>query len=247
MKNIINIILCILFTFQVVGQVPDLQIKDTLGNFINLPDYLENNKNYALIIWSAQDPPSTAALDDYHNYHNDWVSNYNMEFIIVSIDEENMHDGVIDFVNQQGWQYSLFFAPFTAIMQAFGISAIPYIYLIDANHDIVFEAEGWLQGDLLDQEISELFTVGLKDHSNLKGLQVYSSNKNLIIEMETVQPFLTISLFTVDGNLFFQKSYDNNMSDRLHVETGSIPIGTLVIAKIENNRGDFITKKVMIK
>jgi thioredoxin-related protein len=247
MKKIINFIFLISLTFQLFGQIPNLQIKDTIGNFFNLPDYLENDKNYALIIWSAQIPPSISALEDYHNYYNDWVSNYNIEFLIVSIDEENIHDAVIDYVNQQGWQYTLFFSSSEDVMQAFGINAIPYIFLINMSHEIVYEVAGYLQGNLLDQEISQLFPNGLNELNTLKNLNVFSIDKNIIIETEIVMQFLKMSVFTIDGKKILHNTYDNEMLNRIQLETSSLSIGTIVIVKIENSYGDFITRKIIIK
>ncbi len=247
MKKLIQLTLCLTLTFQLFGQIPDLQIKDTSGTFFNLPDYLESDQNYALIFWSAQDAPSTGALEDYHNYYSDWLNDFNIEFLIISIDEENIHDDVIDFVDQEGWDYTLLFSSAADVTQAFGINQIPYIYLLDMNHAIVFEVAGWMQGDLLGQEIAQLFTVGINEHNTLKDIQVYGVNNNLIVNMETVQPELKISIYTIGGKMLFHSSYHNHSSNRLSIDIGNLSIGSIVFVKIETSEGEFITKKVMVK
>ncbi len=244
MKNAINILLCVLLSLQLFGQIPSLQIQDPMGNFFNLPDYLENDKNYGLIIWSAQDPPSTAALDD---YYADWVSTYNLEFLIISIDEQLSQEAVNDYVNQQGWDYTLFFSPIDDVTQAFGINQIPYIYLINTSHQIIFETAGWMQGNLLDEEISQLITVGLDEHSALDHLRVYSLDNSVIIDMEPVSSSLRVSIFTLDGKAFFQNSYSNPTSNRLQVDTSTLPLGTIVVVKVEDSNGAFTARKIMIQ
>jgi len=247
MKIILNLACCLLLSFQLVAQIPDLQIQDTLGNFFSLPNYLEDDKNYALMFWSAQDPPSTAALEDYNNYYTNWLNDYDFEFLIVSIDDESLHDGVIDLVNQEGWQYSLFFSPATEVTQTFGINQIPYIYLINKNQEIIFEVAGWLEGNLLDQEISQNFTVGLHAHHPLKEMQIFSTNNNIILEMENVYPFLSISIITIDGKLLLQNTYDGPISNFLSIDARPFSAGTIVIASIASEDGNFISKKLLIQ
>ena len=247
MRNIITFIFCIASTFQLFSQIPDLQIQDTLGSSYNLPDYLENDRNYALIFWSAQDAPSTAALNDYHNHFNDWMSNNNLEFVIVSIDEENIHDGVIDYVNQQGWRYHLFFSPAAEVAQAFGVNQIPYIYLINMDHEIVFEVAGWMQGDLLGQEIAQLFPVGLKEYKAFDNWKVYAIDNNIIVDADKFPPSLRISVFTMDGKLQLQYYYKNQISNQIKIGASSLPIGTMAIVKIEANNSHIATRKIMVK
>ena len=246
MKKIITFFVCISLAPYLFCQIPDLQIEDPSGNFINLPDYLEDDRIYGLIIWSVQDPPSTAALEDYHNYYDDWVNAYDIEFLIVSIDEESLHNDVTDYVDQQSWSYTLFFSPSAEVMQAFGINTIPYIYLIDMNQEIAFETAGWLQGDLLDQEIEQLFTVGLEENHGLSNLQVYAAENQVVIETTTIQAFLAVSIYAIDGKLLYQHAYTNQASNQISVNTNHIPKGTIVIVRIETGDGRLMCRKIKV-
>jgi len=247
MKALITLLFCFSFNLQTFSQIPDLQVQDVMENFFNLPDYLEDDKNYGLIIWSVEDPPSLAALDDYDNYYTDWVNDYNIEFLTISIDEEVSQEDVINYVNQQDWEYTLLFSTFPEVMEAFGIIEIPYIYLINMSQEIVFEIAGWLQGDLLEEEISELFTLGMEEQSALGSLNVYAIEENIIVDMEKIPSYLKISLYSVDGGLIIQNTFFKHASNRLTLNTRTISSGSFVIIKIENEKGDYVSRKVMIR
>ena len=247
MKNILGLTFCFILAFQLPGQIPDLQIKDTTGSFFNLPNFLENDRNYAIIFWSAQDAPSTSALGDYHNYYDNWLNDHELEFLTINIDEENLHDGVVDYFNQQGWQYSLFFSPATDVTQAFGINQIPYLYLINKSHEIIYEVAGWLQGDLLNEEISQNFPVSLNEHNPLKEIHVYALNKNIIIESANAHPLLSTSIFTIDGKLILHKNYEYRLSNTRSIDTRSLSTGTIVVVRIVSQDGKSISRKIMIR
>jgi len=246
MKNFAILLLCCSISFHLSGQIPDLQLQDTLGNFINLPDHLENNKSYGLIFWSALDPPSLAALDDYHNHYEEWNSNHNIEFLIVNVDESDMHNNVIDYVNDKGWDYILFFSIWEDVNQAFGINSIPYLYLINMNQEIVFEAAGYLNGELLAQEISQLFPSGLNDHFQFSNITVSSDMNNIIIRFENPQSHLLVSIFSMDGKLLLKKSYENQISEQVSINTTALSNRNFVIVMIENEKGTVITRKLLI-
>ena len=246
MKNFTILLLCSSISFHLSGQIPDLQLQDTLGNFINLPDHLENNKNYGLIFWSALIPPSLAALDDYHNHYEEWNSNHNIEFLIVNVDESDMHNNVIDYVNDKGWDYILFFSIWEDVNQAFGINSIPYLYLINMNQEIVFEAAGYLNGELFAQEISQLFPSGLNDHFQYSNITVSSDMNNIIIRFENPQSHLLVSIFSMDGKLLLKKSYENQISEQVSINTTALSNRNFVIVMIKNDKGTVITRKLLI-
>ena len=113
--------------------------------------------------------------------------------------------------------------------------------------EIIFAVAGWLPGESLDEEISELFTIGSNESKSLKDLKVYSIYNHIIIEMETALPLLDISLFTIDGKMISQHSDNNLISNRIELDTGSLPIGTTVFVKLETRDRKFIVRKISVK
>lgn len=228
------------------SQVPNLQVTDTSGNNHNLPNYLQNNKNYCLFIWSAQDPPSTAALTDYNSYYSSWMANNNLEFLMINIDGPAMQTNIKNYVKQQGWTYTLLFSDTAAVVQAFGINQIPHIYLVTKGGQIVFNVAGWMQGNLLDQEINSQFPVGINDIQTLNLLKTWTSPGSFIIETQNYLKNLKAWLYQLDGKLIREQSYSDVMG-RIEMSTVGILPGTIVIVKVEwGNRTSF-SELVLIK
>ncbi|MEO1258581.1 MAG: hypothetical protein AAFZ15_07280 [Bacteroidota bacterium] len=247
MKKLSNYLFCLLLSFPLIGQIPDLQVQDANGDFFNLPDLMEDDRNYGLIFWSAQDVPSVEALKDYHNYYSDWANDFNIEFLIIHIDPGVSQPDVVDFANQEGWGYTLLFASPADVYIALGVNQIPYIYLANQQQDIVFELAGWMQGFLFEDELAQLFPVGINEQSALKNIGVFSSGNNILVDTETVWPLLTVSTCSVDGKLLFQKTYKNQPINGMQINAAPLPTGTIVFVKIENEEGEFVTKKVIVK
>ena len=246
MKALLTSILVLSLSLQICAQIPDLQIEDTSENTYNLPDYLQGTQNYGIVIWSAQDPPSTAALNDYNDYYTDWVSTYNIEFIIINIDDDLTHQEVIDFANGNEWTYNLVFASSTETLEAFDINQIPYIYLVNMTQDIVYETAGWLQGNLLEDEIAQYFTVGLNELNTLSGISAYSNEEGLFIELNCHFNQLDIEVLTIEGKLLEKNQMFNLEPGVILFDIDKFQTSQVTLVRIMNELGAQYTQKVMV-
>ena len=208
MKHVMVLFLTAFMALGSYAQIPSLPVTDTSGNVSDLTDILQNGTNYGIVIWSAQDPQSIAALDDHNNYYSLWNNTYNVEFLILNIDDAVPHQDIIDYADSHSWTYELYFASSTETLQEFQIDQTPYIYLVNTDQEIVFETAGWPQGSLLNDEIIQLFPVGLEAIETSHKISAFSNEDILFLNFEKGYENISIELFSVNGKRFLERSFD---------------------------------------
>ncbi|NND77558.1 MAG: hypothetical protein HKN39_05195 [Flavobacteriales bacterium] len=245
MKHFLAFFLALFIAIGSFSQVPSLQVEDASGSLFDLPDLFQNDTNYGIVIWSAQDPPSIGAFDDYNTYYNTWNSTYNVEFIIINIDDALPQQDVIDFYENHGWTYELYFASSTETLQAFDINSIPYIYLVNMDQQIVFEVAGWLQGNLLGEEISQMFTVGLGDIGSAN-IDAFSNENILFLNFDQVYSNISIELFSLQGKRTFQRSFASVSPGDKMLQFGNNSNERISTLVIRSGIDVLVTKKVFL-
>lgn len=245
MKNLFCVFALLFLSISAFGQIPNLQIRDTVNTAFNLPDYMQNDRNYGLIIWSAQDPPSVAALEDYHQHYSGWNSNYNIEFLVLSVDDSVQRKNVTSFMKTKGWNYTLIFANSADVLQAFGIQSIPYIYLVDQQQKIKYEVAGAAQGTALGQQISTHFTLGIELEKLRDFVTIATTEDKLVFKFAQSQKFIKISVFDLSGRLIHQQSSEFSNSV-ITMETNALKRGTIAIIRVEDEEKIRMIKKIII-
>ena len=164
----LGIIICCGIIFSLNAQVngvftkktlPDIEVKDINGDKVNVSDFGKNGKITILNFWATWCGPCKLELNNIADVYEEWVEDYNVELVAISIDDSRNTAKVKSFVNAQGWDFQVLLDSNQDIKRAFNFQAPPYTVLTDASGSIIQVHQGYRNGDeyLLEDKIKEIF------------------------------------------------------------------------------------------
>ena len=135
-------------------QLPSIELKDIDGNTVNIQDFGNNGKITIISFWATWCGPCIKELDNMNELYEDWVDDYGLELIAVSVDDARNIPKVKPMVNGRGWPYNVLLDENRDLSRALNVSNPPMTFLIDKEGNIVYKHTGYTEGaeyKLLDQ------------------------------------------------------------------------------------------------
>ncbi|MCP3933167.1 MAG: TlpA family protein disulfide reductase [Bacteroidetes bacterium] len=159
-KQLGLVIVFSLFSFFTFAQksVPSVEVKTLNGKTVNLLDYASNGKITVISFWATWCSPCKKELDAIADIYEDWVEEFDMELVAVTIDTRRALAKVKPMVESKGWEYEILSDVNNASQQAFNFQTIPQTILIDQTGSIIYTHNGYVPGDEyeLEDEIKKL-------------------------------------------------------------------------------------------
>lgn len=139
-------------------ELPNLILKDVYGKRVNVADYGENGKITVLSFWATWCSPCKKELNNIAYMYEDWMDDYDMELIAISIDDERNVSKVQTYVNGQAWDYEVLLDTNEDLKRMLNFQTVPYTVLIDQEGNIVYTHSGYVEGDeyVLEEKIAAL-------------------------------------------------------------------------------------------
>ncbi len=140
----------------------DFTLKDQYGNSHTLSDY--KGKVVFLNFWATWCPPCRKEMPDiedlYHNY------NLNKEDVVIlgvsspksdinTNTREVNKEGVLKFINENGYTFPILFDETGEVFSAYGISSLPTTFMIDKDGNIYGYVPGMLTKDMMKNIIQD--------------------------------------------------------------------------------------------
>lgn len=137
------------FSFSAIGQntLPDVNLKTLEGKTVSIKDYANNGKVTIISFWATWCTPCKKELDAISKVYDRWVTDYNVELVAVTIDDQRALPRVKPLINQKKWKYTILSDVKQDFQQAMSVQSIPHTYVIDAKGKIVYNHSGYLTGD----------------------------------------------------------------------------------------------------
>jgi peroxiredoxin len=135
-------------------QLPSIELKDIDGNTVNIQDFGNNGKITIISFWATWCGPCIKELDNMNELYEDWVDDYGLELIAVSVDDARNIPKVKPMVNGRGWPYNVLLDENRDLSRALNVSNPPMTFLIDKEGNIVYKHTGYTEGaeyKLLDE------------------------------------------------------------------------------------------------
>jgi thiol-disulfide isomerase/thioredoxin len=132
--------------------LPDVAIKTLEGKSIKARDIQTKDKITVISFWATWCAPCKKELDAIKPKYEKWQKDYNLDFIAISIDNAQGLPKVKPTLAQKGWKYTVFSDVNSQLMQSLGIQGVPYTLLLDKNGNIVYEHNGYKEGDEVELE-----------------------------------------------------------------------------------------------
>ena len=138
--------------------VPNINVKTLDGKTVNIQDFANNGKITVLSFWATWCSPCKKELDAIADIDPDWVEEYDMELVAVTIDTQRALAKVPGMVNTKGWEYTVLSDANQELQKALNFQTVPQTFIIDQNGVIVYSHSGYVPGDEyeLEDKIKEL-------------------------------------------------------------------------------------------
>ena len=137
-------------------QLPESLTMETLkGKKVKLKDFVaEKGKVTVISFWATWCKPCKEELDNIANdYYEDWVDEYDIAFLAVSMDDTRTKTKVPGIVETKEWKYDILCNPDNSAYQSIGFNTVPFTLLIDTDGNIVYKHSGYKPGD--EEELAE--------------------------------------------------------------------------------------------
>lgn len=153
---------CLFFAFSLSAQrkLPDAQLKTLDGHTVNIQDYANNGKITLISFWATWCSPCKRELDAIADFYEEWQEKYDMELVAITIDTRRNLAKVPPIVSTKGWEYIILSDENQTLQQALGFQTIPQTYILDKEGNIVYDHNGYVQGD--EYHLEEVFDELMK-------------------------------------------------------------------------------------
>ena len=132
--------------------LPAVTLKNTEGENVDVSTYATNGKITIISFWATWCKPCIKELRNINDVLDDWVEEYNVELVAVSVDDSRNSARVKPFADGQGWDFDILLDPNGELQRDMNVTNPPVTFLIDQNGKIVYTHTGYLEGDELDLE-----------------------------------------------------------------------------------------------
>ncbi len=154
-------LLIVFLAFSVTGNaqtLPDVTVKTLNGEGVRILDFAENGKPTIISFWATWCTPCKKELDAIADLYPDWVAEYDVEMVAITIDDARQLAKVKPMVAQKGWEYTVLSDANKDMMRSLNFQTIPQTYLLDKEGNIVYTHSGYAPGDEyeLEDHIAEI-------------------------------------------------------------------------------------------
>ena len=133
-------------------KMPSVDLKTLDGKVVNIDEYSNNGKVTVVSFWATWCTPCKRELDTYHELYEDWVEEFDIEIVAITIDNARQLAKVKPLVAQKGWEFTVLSDVKQELMKQMNFSYIPQTYILDKEGNIVFDHSGFAPGDEYEME-----------------------------------------------------------------------------------------------
>ena len=135
-----------------------IHVKNASNEKSYLSEHMPKGKIYLVSVWATWCGPCRGELNALQKVHCDWSGEYDFEFIAISVDTPTDHSKIFKMVNGVDWNFKVLHDEYGYLVKELGISAIPRMFLVDQEGNIVYEHRGFSSRELkrIEQKIESL-------------------------------------------------------------------------------------------
>ncbi|MDR0926647.1 MAG: TlpA family protein disulfide reductase [Ignavibacteria bacterium] len=136
-----------LFAEDAKKQLPAVKVKDLTGKTLNTKDFDNDGKPIVIAFWATWCKPCLEELSAMSELYDEWQKETGVKIIAISIDDSRTSKKVAPLLKSRQWTFEVYLDENSDLKRAMGVSNPPHSFLLDGNKNIVFEHNGFAQGD----------------------------------------------------------------------------------------------------
>jgi peroxiredoxin len=131
----------------IVGQLPNINLKDVNGNTVNLSKFSNDGKPIIVNFWATWCKPCKLELNTIADEYDDWVEETGVKLIAVSIDDSRSSTRVEPYINAHEWEYLVLLDPNGDLKRAMNVNNVPHTFLLNGAGKIIWDHNNYSPGD----------------------------------------------------------------------------------------------------
>ena len=144
----LGILSFIMMSFVVSENVfPTVNLKSLDGKTVSTDDFIKDGKVTVISFWATWCSPCKRELDAIADIYPDWVDEYDVEVIAITIDNSRQLTKVPGIVSSKKWDYTVLSDSKQKLQRALNFETIPQTFVLDKEGNIVYSHNGYNPGD----------------------------------------------------------------------------------------------------
>ena len=141
-------LVCSLASFVISNSqsdLPNVNLKTLTGKSTSIKKIAQKNELIIISLWATWCVPCKNELDAVAEVYDEWVSETDVVYYAVSIDDSRTSKRIKPMVNGKDWEFEILLDENSDLKRAFGVSTVPYTTIIK-NSRIVYKHTGYTPG-----------------------------------------------------------------------------------------------------
>ena len=141
-------LVCSLASFVISNSqsdLPNVNLKTLTGKSTSIKKIAEKNELIIISLWATWCVPCKNELDAVAEVYDEWVSETDVVYYAVSIDDSRTSKRIKPMVYGKDWEFEILLDENSDLKRAFGVSTVPYTTIIK-NSRIVYKHTGYTPG-----------------------------------------------------------------------------------------------------
>lgn len=161
MKRSIIICLLGLFAFDSISQktIGNVEIRDLENKPVMSASIIEEGRPTLLVFWATWCSHTKDGLSEINDdYLEDWMEEYNLKVVAISVDDSRNLHKVKPFVDGKGWEFDVYTDVNADFKRIMNVNNAPFFMLLDEEGNVVWSHNTYLPGDAvtIEEQIQKL-------------------------------------------------------------------------------------------
>lgn len=141
-------LVCSLASFLISNSqsdLPNVNLKTLTGKSTSIKKIAQKNELIIISLWATWCVPCKNELDAVAEVYDEWMTETDVVYYAVSIDDSRTSKRIKPMVNGKDWEFEILLDENSDLKRAFGVSTVPYTTIIK-NGRVVYKHTGYTPG-----------------------------------------------------------------------------------------------------
>lgn len=143
--------LCLLCSFRIgfsQKNIANVEIRKLDNTSVMSGDLVEEGRPTLIVFWATWCSHTKDALTSINDdYLEDWISDFDLNLIAISVDDSRNLAKVKPFADGQGWEFDVFTDVNSDFKRAMNVNNAPHFMLFDLDGNLVWQQNSFAPGD----------------------------------------------------------------------------------------------------